>query len=183
MISHTASTSPRGGSRQRVYCLVMLLARAWLLSLAQLIAASSQLTVELGVAGLGDLLGSMSRTAWSARPIYQFQGVPYAKSPGRHNRFKVHCYSCRTSSRILNIKYNLCRMRLIPKSVYVDCSSYLTCTSVNSRPSSHNFLVQRRVQTVWTALCKFNRHIYLRSHKLSRNQKRETFINLSLSLI
>lgn len=122
----------------------MLLARAWLLSLAQLIAASSQLTVELGVAGLGDLLGSMSRTAWSARPIYQFQGVPYAKSPGRHNRFKVHCYSCRTSSRILNIMYNLCRMRLIPKSVYVDCSSYLTSTSVNSRPRSHNFLVQRR---------------------------------------
>lgn len=68
----------------------MLLARAWLLSLAQLITASSQLTVELGVAGLGDLLGSMSRTAWSTRPIYQFQGVPYAKSPGRHNRFKVH---------------------------------------------------------------------------------------------
>ncbi|XP_054284421.1 glutactin-like [Macrosteles quadrilineatus] len=45
--------------------------------------------VQVTVGGLGEVLGSTSSSAWTSRTIYQFQGIPYAESPSKENRFKL----------------------------------------------------------------------------------------------
>ncbi len=38
----------------------------------------------------GTLMGSISKTTWTNRPIYQFLGVRYGESPSGNRRFKVY---------------------------------------------------------------------------------------------
>lgn len=59
------------------------------LSLLLLVPVSYGNTREVYIEGLGSLLGTVASTEWTDRPIYQFQGIPYATPPLGPLRFKV----------------------------------------------------------------------------------------------